>query len=260
MENLRKYGNAPFNVAVIHGGPGASGEMAPVARELSPRWGVLEPLQTATSLEGQLKELQTVLKKNGSLPITLIGHSWGAWLGFIFAARHSLSVRKLILIGSGPFEEKYASKIMKTRSSRLDGEERLDVHDLEEALNNPGVKDKNAILAKFGDLMSKADSFNPLPFHSQEIEYQYGIFQSVWKEAKELRQSGILLELGKQIQCAVVAVHGDYDPHPFEGVEKPLSQIVKDFQFILLKKCGHKPWIEREAKDKFYEILQEELC
>ena len=33
MKNLKVYGNAPFNVAVIHGGPGAPGEMAPVARD-----------------------------------------------------------------------------------------------------------------------------------------------------------------------------------------------------------------------------------
>ncbi|MHA2061833.1 MAG: alpha/beta fold hydrolase, partial [Candidatus Sifarchaeia archaeon] len=35
MKNLRIYGNKPFNIAVLHGGPGAPGEMAPVARELS---------------------------------------------------------------------------------------------------------------------------------------------------------------------------------------------------------------------------------
>jgi hypothetical protein len=28
MKNLRTYGKVPFNVAVIHGGPGAAGEMA----------------------------------------------------------------------------------------------------------------------------------------------------------------------------------------------------------------------------------------
>ncbi len=54
MKNLRKYGKAPFKVAVIHGGPGAPGEMAPVARELSSVSGVLEPLQTATTIEGQI--------------------------------------------------------------------------------------------------------------------------------------------------------------------------------------------------------------
>ncbi|HLC23076.1 MAG TPA: hypothetical protein VJL08_01335 [Dehalococcoidia bacterium] len=52
MKNLRKYGDKPYGVAIIHGGPGAPGEMAPVALELSAVTGILEPLQTATSLEG----------------------------------------------------------------------------------------------------------------------------------------------------------------------------------------------------------------
>ncbi len=33
MKNLKVYGKPPFNVAVIHGGPGAPGEMAPMARD-----------------------------------------------------------------------------------------------------------------------------------------------------------------------------------------------------------------------------------
>lgn len=261
MKYLRKYGDAPFTVAVIHGGPGAPGEMAPVARELSLSWGILEPLQTSASIEGQLQELQTVLNKHGDFPVILIGHSWGAWLSFVFAARHPAVVRKLILIGSGPFEEEYASRIMEIRLSRLNPDERLEIHALGEALNDPGVRDKNATLAQFGKLMSKADSFNLLPFHSEEeeLEYQGDIFQSVWKEAEELRRSGRLLETGKQIQCPVVAIHGDYDPHPFEGVERPLSQVVKDFRFILLENCGHYPWKERNARDRFYEILKGEL-
>lgn len=55
MKNLRTYGKAPLTSAVIHGGPGAAGEMAPVARE------------TATSLEGQIDELKMVLEENGDL-------------------------------------------------------------------------------------------------------------------------------------------------------------------------------------------------
>ena len=75
----------------------------------------------------------------------------------------------------------------------------------------------------------------------------------------ELRRNGKLLELGEYIRCPVVAIHGDYDPHPAEGVQTPLSAILKNFRFILVNNCGHKPWIEREARDKFYGILKEEL-
>ena len=87
MKNLRQYGDSPFVVVVVHGGPGAAGEMAPVARELACSWGVLEPLQTAESLEGQVEELRTVLDNNADTPVVMIGHSWGAWLSYILAAR-----------------------------------------------------------------------------------------------------------------------------------------------------------------------------
>jgi pimeloyl-ACP methyl ester carboxylesterase len=258
MKNLRKYGNSPFNVAVIHGGPGAPGEMAPVARELSSLTGVLEPLQTALTIEGQIEELRDVLEKNGDLPVTLIGWSWGAWLSFIFAAQYPKFVKKLILIGSGPFEEKYALNIMKIRLSRLSTEEKAEVLSLMESLIDPAVGDKNASLARFGKLISRADSYDPLPYKSEGLECQYDVYQNVGEQAHKLRSSGKLLEFGKKIQCPVVTIHGDYDPHPFEGVKHPLSRILKDFRFILLENCGHQPWIERSAKVGFYTILKSE--
>jgi pimeloyl-ACP methyl ester carboxylesterase len=259
MKNLRTYGKAPFKVAVIHGGPGAAGEMAPVAHELASSFGVLEPLQTKTSLEGQIEELKTVLEKNGDLPVFLIGFSWGAWLGFIFAANYPTFVRKLILIGSGPFEEKYAERILKIRLNRLSEEERAEVESLYEVLDNPAAENKSEAFARFGALFSKADAYDPILQESDVTDCDVGIFQSVWQDAAELRRSGKLLQPGKQIECPVVAIHGDYDPHPVLGVQKPLSTILKNFRFILLRNCGHKPWIERQARDRFYGILKEEL-
>ena len=259
MENIRKYGNAPFNIAVIHGGPGAPGEMAAVAKELSKACGVLEPLQTKSNIKEQLQELEIVLKENGNLPMTLIGFSWGAWLSFVFAARNSSFVKKLILVSSGPFEERYALDIMRTRLSRLAEEERMTIDSLSEILNDPDRQDKNEIFAQLGELISKADSYDPLPYKSDVIEYQYDIFENVWNEAEELRRSGKLVAFGRQIQCPVVAIHGDYDAHLAEGVKIPLSSVIKNFRFILLKDCGHRPWIERAAKDAFYTILKKEL-
>lgn len=56
-----------------------------------------------------------------------------------------------------------------------------------------------------------------------------------------------------------MAIHGDYDPHPAEGVRRPLSRVLDDFEFVLLESCGHRPWIERAARDWFYDILRQEL-
>lgn len=259
MQTLRTYGSPPFSLAVIHGGPGAPGEMAPVARELSAFRGVLEPLQTAVTLEGQIRELREVLEEHGDLPVTLIGFSWGAMLSFIFSARHPQLVKKLILIGSGPYEEKYATNIMKTRIGQFGKEDWENFVRLTEILNNPSAKNRDQALCDFGKLMSKADTYDPLPYKDELIECSYESFKGVWEEASELRNRGKLLELGKEIRCQVVAIHGDYDPHPFEGVREPLSRVLKDFRFILLEKCGHQPWIERETKEKFYNLLRNEI-
>ena len=259
MKNLRKYGKAPFNVAVIHGGPGVPGEMAPVARQLSTGWDILEPLQTAISLKGQVQELRSVLEENGSLPMILVGHSWGAWLIFILTAQCPSLAKKLILVGSGPFEEKYASRLMETRLSRLNEEEKKEVFSLMEILNSPETDNESTAMTKLGKLMNKTDTYASLPHNGETLNCQQEVFQKVWPEANELRKSGKLLQLGKQIICPVVAIHGDYDPHPPEGVKDPLSRILKNFRLVTLKNCGHEPWIEPYAKDKFYKVLKEEL-
>ena len=207
MNNLRKYGNPPFSLAVIHGGPGAPGEMAPVARELSAFGGVLEPLQTEVTIEGQVRELKEVLEEHGDLPVTLIGFSWGAMLSFIFTARHFHLVKKLILIGSGPYEEKYAARIKKTRISRLGKEDLENFVLLTETLNDPSAKNLNETLCNFGKLMSKTDTYDPLPYEDEVLECNYESFKGVWEEASELRSRGKLLEIGNEIRCPVVAIH-----------------------------------------------------
>ena len=259
MVNTRKYGQKPFDIAVIHGGPGAAGEMAPVARELSSVGGVLEPLQTATTLEGQVQELKAALEENGGLPVSLIGFSWGATLGYILAARYPALVKKLILVGGGPFEEKYAAGIMETRLSRLGQQAGSEVVSMMAALEDPATSDKDALFARLGRLMSESDSYEPLSQESEILEYRHDIYKGVWPQAAELRRSGRLLVLGERIRCPVVAIHGDYDPHPAAGVKEPLRRVLKDFRFILLAKCGHYPWMERQARDEFYNILKKEL-
>lgn len=260
MKTLRKYGRKPYRVAVVHGGPGAPGEMAPVARELSSVTGVLEPLQAARTLEGQVRELEVVLEKHAALPVTLIGFSWGALLSFIFAARYPSFVRKLILIGSPPYEDKYAADITQTRLSRLSEKERSKALSLMQSLNDSSLAHKNETMARLGELLSKADSYDLLPHNDEKLECRYDVFQGVWGEAEYLRSSGKLLKLGKLVKCPVVAMHGDYDPHPATGVIEPLYRILKDFRFILLEKCGHRPWLERAARDRFYAILRQELA
>jgi pimeloyl-ACP methyl ester carboxylesterase len=206
MKNLRKYGKLPesglidegsirpFKVAVIHGG-----------EELR-RKPFIKPLRVNSrinSIKGQLSELKRVLKKNSEIPIILIGHSWGAWLCYIFAARYPSMVKKLILVSSGPFEQKYVKKLQANRLSHLNQKERAEYNSIIKILDNPKVKDKNKSLERLGSLTSKTDSYDPIPDESKKsdlINVQGDIFYRVWNEADELRKSGKLLTLSKDIR------------------------------------------------------------
>jgi len=259
MNNLRTYGSAPFNVALIHGGPGAPGTMAPVARELSTDFGVLEPLQTADTLAGQVQELRDVLTQHAAPPLTLIGSSWGAMLGFILAARHPELVKKLIMVGSGVFEESAATDILDTRLKRLPATARFEVWELSRTLEDTDDSQNDAAMTRLGEIFTQTDAFDPLTLDTEVISVDYSLHRSVWEEVVALRRSGELLALGRSIQCPVLALHGDHDPHPAEGIRRPLSTVEADFRLVLLGRCGHLPWIETQARDGFYRRLRAEI-
>lgn len=258
MSHLRKYGRAPFSTVVLHGGPGAAGEMMPVAEELGNNVGTLEPFQTKKTIPEQVKELHEVLVESADVPVNLIGYSWGAWLAWIFAATCPFFVKKLILISSGPFDSKYVPEMEATRMSRFSERDKLRLNELQKEFESPQVKDKTPLFKEFGEIFGKADSFSPLE-SLQETKLDFDIYNSIWPEAEKLRESGELLKYAERITCPVVAIHGDYDPHPWKGVKEPLEKNLKKFKFILLEKCGHTPWLEEYAQDDFYYALLDQL-
>lgn len=259
MEDIRIYGNEPYEIAVIHGGPGAPGSLKTLAEELSKTYSILEPFQTTDSIEGQIKELKHQIEQHTKLPIVLIGHSWGAWLSYIFASRYPEMVKKIILIGSGSFEKEYVELMNKKRKNVLTKEENEQVAKLFKIINDPKSENKKEALSEFGSLMSKADSYEPISLESESLDFYPNVFEKCMKELNIIRNSKELLELGKNIECPVVAIHGAEDSHHYEGVREPLQKVLKDFKFHLLEKCGHNPWNEKHAKDEFYEILNREL-
>lgn len=259
MEQVRTYGEPPYRVAVLHGGPGVLGETAPVARELARKRGVLEPMQQAGSVEGQVVELDDLLRGHARPPVTLVGFSWGAWLAWLFAARRPARVEKLVLVSSGPFEEGYAGAVSEARFHRLSSEEQSEVGNLMDTMDRPGTGEAQRAFARFGTLLERVDAFDPLPEAAGSLELRLDLFQRVWPEAAELRRTGALLRLAEQIACPVVAIHGDRDPHPAEGVRVPLARALREFQFILLDRCGHRPWIERHAREAFFRALESSM-
>lgn len=258
MENsIRKYGQQPYRIGLLHGGPGAAGEMKPVAETLSNDFGVLEFLQTEKTIDGQINELYRQITTSTEPPIILIGFSWGAWFGVLFAGKYPKLVKKLILISSGALESKYNKDLIEIRLNRLSESNREEAEKIISMINSGNTE--NEILKRFGELMTIADSFDYLHTENDSIRLNMEIYQSVWQEASRLRDTNKLINSVGKIQCPVVVFHGEFDPHPINGVEIPLSERVKNLKIVRLEKCGHTPWKEKFAKEEFYRLLREEL-
>src|SRR5437867_672899 len=121
----RDYGTSGPVVVLLHGGPGAPGYMAPMARELADSFRVFEPLQRGSGGEpltvarhvADLNELLESLGENR--PPVLVGHSWGAMLALAYAASHPRRTLSLVLVGCGTFDETARERMRAISEERI---------------------------------------------------------------------------------------------------------------------------------------------
>jgi pimeloyl-ACP methyl ester carboxylesterase len=251
---VRLYGEKPYGVAVLHGGPGAMGSVEDVARHLAKwEWGAMEPWQSRLTVMGQVEELHEQLKAYGRLPVVVIGHSWGAWLALLHNAAHPETVKKLILVDSGPLESRYVPEIMERRKANLG----LEAGKVFLRLLGEAERGDAKAMAQLGELAGQADSVDPLLQGTNEPDAEQ--YKQVWPEADAMRRQGKLKEALSGIDCPVTVIHGAQDPHPPAGVLEPLKEMGVPCRSFILPKCGHTPWLERGAREAFYKLLNEEL-
>lgn len=259
IEKSTTNGKSLVSVFLIHGGPGAAGTLTPLAELLAPEIDCFAPWQTVLTIDGQIEELREQITLAGDLPVTLVGHSWGAWLVWLFAAQYPQLVKKIILVTPGVFEEDYVKNLMPTRLARLSTHEQNYFQQLMGCFQDPAYKNKDFVMAEFGSLMRKADMYDEVQQGQYEQKISFEVYDHIWPQAAALRKTGALLAAGEKITCPVVSFHGDYDSTPPEGIINPLSQILSDYHWYILKNCGHYPWAERYARDEFLKKLKQEL-
>lgn len=253
MDTIRLHGTPPYRVVIAHGGPGAAGSAAPLCRGLADSAGVVEALQTADSVAGQVAELAAQCGP-AEPPVTLIGHSWGAMLGLLVAAAHPELVARLVMVASGPLEASYAAQIMPRRLANLPEPERSELASLMESFDQ--AADADAALARLGELCGRADAYEPVALDDTECAIDGELFQKVWSEAAALREAGGFVRAARELRCPVTVIHGDHDCHPGAGVIEPLRAAGAAAELLLLERCGHEPWAERWARESFYAALR----
>lgn len=253
---IRKYGSPPYNTFVIHGGPGALGSVACIARELSKTMGVIEPLQSQYSISGLVKELNDQIISTNNTPVTLIGHSWGAFLSLLYAECHPGKVKQIVLVGCAPLVDAYVPLINERRLQNLSLEEGNMYLKLLAEANNPDKKD---FLKYLGELAEKSDNYDPVKFETDDIDsfpVDSKMYSSIWEEARTMRSNEELIRRIRKVKAPVFIIQGENDPHPVEGVIEPLELIGIPFKHYVLTRCGHSPFREKMAMEQFYYILK----
>lgn len=249
---VRLYGKEPYKVVMVHGGPGAIGALKGFSEQLSELMGigVIEAIQSKYSIAELIEELYCQIKNHCANKVSLIGHSWGAWLVVLFAEKYPEMIENVIMIGSGPLEDKYVSEISSCRFQNLSDEDGAIFRRL---INNQATDDD---MAKIPQILDKSDNYcleNREKHRADKADSE--MHNKVWSEAAKLRTNGDLLNCFKRIKSRLFLIQGEFDPHPVKGVMIPLQENGVSCEIYVLKKCGHSPFMEKYAKDELYNIL-----
>jgi len=258
---VRTYGSTGVPVIVLHGGPGAPGSAAPLARGLADSFRVLEPFQRRSGGEpltvarhvADLEEL-VASRCDGERP-ALVGWSWGAMLALAYAAAHPGRARALVLVGCGTFDRAARAELQATLEARMDGGTRRRLERLEEEHPDPDER-----LRALGDAL--------LPLYSHDLASdETGVeacdargHRESWNDMVRLQEEGVYPAAFAAIDAPVLMLHGAFDPHPGRTIRASLEPHLARLEYREWERCGHTPWLERSVREEFFVVLRSWLA
>jgi len=253
------FGKQPADYVLFHGGPGAPGNIAFLGEKLSTLGSSLLVSQNESNIKPLISNINNQITQHVKSKSVLIGHSFGAWIGGLFASTFPQKVKKLVLLGSGPLKESYAKSINKTRLKRLSSRDKTEFLNSLELIHHFDVPRAKLALRKLQYFTEITDHYKPINKYDFSPPVDINIFRSLSSDISEWRTSGKLLQAFSAIKCPVTIIHGEYDPHPLEGITEPLKETGLEFKLFTIPDCGHEPWMEQDKSDVFFRILENEL-
>ena len=254
---VRTYGDSGPRGILLHGGPGAAGSIAPVARGLSDAFQVIEPFQRRRehellTVQRHIDDLHDVLTTYcSSERPALVGHSWGAMLALVYAAQHPDAVRCIVLIGCGTFDRASRAQLQATIQQRITPALKARFARLHREVHDPDVR--LCVTARLFDPLYVLDALSD---DDETEEYDSAGHLDVWRDMLRLQERGIYPAAFTRISVPVLMVHGDWDPHPGRMTFSTLQGCMPQIEYTELQQCGHYPWREKAARDTLFEVLR----
>ncbi len=258
---VRRHGAAGPYVIVLHGGPAAPGEAAPLARGLAVSFHVLEPWQRGSgeqplSVATHVEDLRDLIADQcGERPPALVGESWGAMLALAFAAAHPEAAGPIILIGCGTFDRVARARMNEVLEERTDPELRRRLERLSLECPDPGER-----LLRKHDMTRALYAVDPIEEGPPDPEippFDSRAHAETWADMLRLQDVGVYPAAFASIRSPVLMLHGAYDPHPGGMIRASLTPFIPQLEYREWERCGHSPWIERAVRDEFFAVLRD---
>lgn len=259
----REYGEAGPLVIVLHGGPAAVGDAAPLARGLGESFRVLEPWQRGSgdvplSVARHVADLrELVAARAPETPPAIVGHSWGAQLALCYAAAHPTDAGALVLVGSGTFDQASRDRMKAVLRERTDAtlQRRLDELSATVA-DSAELHIRKLELTRDLSVYHRAEPW-PVTLDYEPLDVR--AHTETWDDMKRLLANGTYPAAFAAIRSPVLMLHGDYDPHPGGMTRDSLLPFLPQLEYRELARCGHSPWLETQARDEFFAALTDWL-
>jgi pimeloyl-ACP methyl ester carboxylesterase len=148
-------------------------------------------------------------------------------LALAYACSHPENARALVLIGCGTFDAESRAR-------------------MKELIGERGTE--------------KAYDFCPAHADREDSwmeNFDIRAHTKTWEDMMRLQENGTYPESFSRITAPALMVHGSYDPHPGRMIYDSLTPYIKNLQYRELEKCGHYPWREKFARDRFFAIMIE---
>ena len=252
-------------ILILHGGPGMDHTyFLPQIAELAETHKLiffdqrvsgrssLDVDSSAITMRHFIDDIEEIRKTFNLGKMNLMGHSWGGLLAMFYGITYPESLKSLMILNSTPASSELMAKTLPTLTPE-DSLQRLEI------LNSDAFKNRES--AAFEKLLrihfrgafydrSLADSLT-LTFQPDFAETSVKL-QNLFKD---IASYDIHDDLSK-INCPTLVVHGDHDDNPLEGSKK-IHENIPDSKFVLLKNCGHFPFVE--APDEFFKTIRDFL-
>lgn len=247
-------------IIVIHGGPGLDqGYLLPNMALLAKKHQVvfydqrgsgcsifthLDPHSITT--EQFVEDIETLRKELGFQKITLVGHSWGAFLAMHYALKYAPNLNKIVLMNSAPMTSSGIQDFVEKVEERI----KPSAAEMEEILRSPEFEAGDPqTVSKYYSLYFKHYLYNPGDLSKINVQLEPQGVSSGIKVSKILEEEILskyvdLTDGLKKLKVPTLIIHGDHDVVPLHTAQA-IAKSIKGAKLVVLKQCGHFPYIEK---------------